>query len=92
MTFDEWWTAYWKNRTDTAGHDIARSTAADAWHAGAGPEADRRVDRLILRQARRWADLREQVQAMHDEAARQNEEYERAAFGRVLTLLDGGEQ
>ena len=34
MTFDEWWATYWKNRTDTAAHAIARSIARDAWHAG----------------------------------------------------------
>jgi hypothetical protein len=33
MTFDEWWATYWKNRTDTIQHTIAKSIARDAWVA-----------------------------------------------------------
>jgi hypothetical protein len=32
--FDIWWESYWKNRTDTVEHTLARSIAADAWYAG----------------------------------------------------------
>lgn len=34
QTFDAWWASYWKNRTDTAEHTLARAIAFDAWHAG----------------------------------------------------------
>jgi hypothetical protein len=29
--FDAWWLGYWKNRTDTFEHTVARSIARDAW-------------------------------------------------------------
>lgn len=32
--FEAWWRSYWKNRTDTVEHTIARSIARDAWDAG----------------------------------------------------------
>lgn len=31
--FAQWWASYWKNRTDTIEHTIARSIARDAWDA-----------------------------------------------------------
>lgn len=32
--FDLWWSRYWKNRTDTFEHTVARSIAHDAWDQG----------------------------------------------------------
>jgi len=32
--FDIWWGAYWKNRTDTIEHTVARGIARDAWDQG----------------------------------------------------------
>lgn len=33
-SFDLWWGRFWKNRTDTIQHTIAKGIARDAWEAG----------------------------------------------------------
>jgi hypothetical protein len=34
LSFEAWWSRYWKNRTDTIQHTIAKGIAHDAWEAG----------------------------------------------------------